>query len=802
MATDDNQANDDQQESAQQSQGQQTTTTNPYDNIAKAYNGNDVPGRRPKNPLSSFASVNYQVSLYMLTPDAYNTFILSGRQNINAFNAALAQQNIGPATGLAQNEGVFLIAQNGGINNSTNARANGFELDFYIDNLYITTATPVAGTASTAGTYNIKFQIIEPYGFSFITALKQTSEQMQLAQGVSGPNNPVKNLFVLGIRFIGYDINGAVLTGQETFNDATLDPLGIGNGIFERYLDFTIYSFKFKLDGKAVRYDIEGQVISSDAYKTKRGFAHEYVTLQADTVENALKGENGLEKSLNKQQELLFQQGKIQEKTNYKFEFAPDSEEIAQALLVNPEDNDPYILNRNASGARSTDEANERIGFATTVVPTVKNIKVPPETRIQEIVEGVIKYSSYMTSALKELYKNNPQSNPNFKDFELLSSGQRANISWFTLNAEFTNARYDSIQQDWIFDITYIIQKYDTPYVLSPYANPGKRYYGPHKVYNYWFTGQNTEVLKYEQEFNNAYFLNVVAAPDSNFHSNTPVLVGGAPSDGTRIGDLTSRPSEPVNNYTTTLYDPTGMVNATLEIMGDPDYLSAPSSSSINKLFNKFYGADGFTISGSGGQVFIEIIFKEAVDYDEKSGLLLINDQISFYSNPWNKNAQTQFIRGLVYQVRSVEHKFVQGKFTQTLSLQYADPARLQLEDVTDQGRTPEQQSTETTGNGSSPTATGGAVGDTGQRPPADAAVTDQNRTNINPNPNSPITGSANTRRDTGTNQGIADDDSVPANFTGTTYADNNYDYGSRDIVGLGGNPFGRGGILGNDIGP
>ena len=35
------------------------------------------------NPLSYFSSSTYQLSLYMLTPDAYNAFYLSGYTNIN-----------------------------------------------------------------------------------------------------------------------------------------------------------------------------------------------------------------------------------------------------------------------------------------------------------------------------------------------------------------------------------------------------------------------------------------------------------------------------------------------------------------------------------------------------------------------------------------------------------------------------------------------------------------------------------------------------------------------------------------------
>jgi hypothetical protein len=776
-----NRSDDDTGQKVQPDQNQKTQTSNTQDAISEVYYGQSVPDRRQVNPLSKFASVNYQLSLYMLTPSAYNTFINSGRRDISAFNRAISIQNIIPGSSAARNEGVFLVAQTGGINNSVEQRVDGFELDFYIDNLIINTTQAMTGTQSTAGTYNLRMSIIEPYGFSLITNLKRADQQIKLASGQPGPNNPIKNLFVLGIKFLGYDINGKLLTGQEVFGGSVLDPLASGDsdGVFARYLDFTIYSFNFKLDGKAIRYDLEGAVISSDAYKTKRGFTDTQVTVQADTVFNALKGTNGLEIALNDHQQSLYDQGKIEHPTTYTFEFAPGAEEIAEAILVNSSEYNQYLFNINASGAKNTDQADERVGLYTQVTPTVKNWKFRTQTRITEILEVVIKYSSYMTAALKEIYDNQKQPDEFTGDWVILQSGQKANIAWFSVFAEFTNPRYDTIQQDWIFDIKYIIQKYETPYVLSPYANPGARYYGPHKKYSYWFTGENTEVIKYEQTFNNAYFLNVVAAPN-NQNSNTTVKVGSSPPDGVRAGDITGRYSDAVNSYITTLFDPGSQVSASLEILGDPDYLGAPYSSSINKLFNKFYGADGFTISGSGGQVFIEIDFREAVDYDERSGLMMINDQISFYSNPWNKKEINNFIRGLVYQVSAVEHKFMRGKFTQQLTLIYCDPARLNLGDDFDFGRTTSQVADQTSGeNGTTPTASGGTAGNTGQR--RDEPTSTQNNTNTTINPSSPIAPSQVTRYNPITGGFIADEDNLPFAFTGTTYYDpNDYNLGGR----------------------
>ena len=116
------------------------------------------------------------------------------------------------------------------------------------------------------------------------------------------------------------------------------------------------------------------------------------------------------------------------------------------------------------------------------------------------------------------------------------------------------------------------VSPYETPVVLSTYAKKLPSYYGPVKRYEYWFTGQNSEVINYEQTNNNGYFL-VSLDPDlddksllqiarrSNFQQNT---------------DHTGRVyagSEAIGSLTTNLYDPKSYSNAKMTILGDPDFM-------------------------------------------------------------------------------------------------------------------------------------------------------------------------------------------------------------------------------------
>jgi hypothetical protein len=97
----------------------------------------------------------------------------------------------------------------------------------------------------------------------------------------------------------------------------------------------------------------------------------------------------------------------------------------------------------------------------------------------------------------------------------------------------------------------------------------------------------------------------------------------------------------------TSLFDPGAYASAKIKILGDPDFLMQPAASSINSLYNQYYGTDGFTVNPNGGQVFIEINFREPQDYDISTGLisLVVPYQGFFtYMTDFGTNNQPNFI--------------------------------------------------------------------------------------------------------------------------------------------------------------
>jgi hypothetical protein len=63
------------------------------------------------------------------------------------------------------------------------------------------------------------------------------------------------------------------MKGTEMFDNNTLDPNAPGNGaVFQRYYDIILTDLKFKIDGKAVTYNISAASLApAQAFGIKRG---------------------------------------------------------------------------------------------------------------------------------------------------------------------------------------------------------------------------------------------------------------------------------------------------------------------------------------------------------------------------------------------------------------------------------------------------------------------------------------------------------------------------------------------------
>ena len=623
------------------------------------------PGRRLYNPLSQFATYTYNISLYMVTPEAYDAFLQSGRRNINAFAQAAAN---------AQGEfaaGVYLVAQSGGVNNTTQRRAPGFELDYYIDNLKITSLINSVETQTSTILTTLSFQIFEPYGFSFINNLRKAQDSLQEYVAATGSEqkglqNPTRQFYVLGIKFTGYDQNGNIVdTSTNTFSD---DPAG-SNGVFQSYFDIILESVKFEITGKMTVYNIAAKMVSTgEGFGTKRGLIDLGANFEASNVYDAIEK---LKEKLNQDQQNLLNTDPpgIEHPDIYDFVYLDDMElRFKSAIVTSEADLQKYTWG--SSGPKKTEDVNDATASKATPNSRLRQFSFQGTTPIVQAINQLVSQSSYLQDALRVVYTTALQPNPQKKTENQIDPGSKTPVRWYNMSAILENAKWDNKRSDFAYKITYIISPYDTPVIQNAYSNPGVKYYGPHKRYKFWYTGKNQEIISYKQSLNNSYY-NVTLDPAlaNGLAQGGPVDIPQKPNQRVNqphLGKLDIG-AEAQNSYLNNLFDPGSWAEAKITILGDPDYLMQDSElpQNIQTVYNKFYGSDGFSIKANGGQIFIEIDFIEAVDVNTQNGIMKLNDRILFWRYP---ESISKIVEGVSYMVTSVDSTFHNGKFTQILN--------------------------------------------------------------------------------------------------------------------------------------
>jgi hypothetical protein len=650
--------------------GTQNATNNTGDNVNSSNAGStSLPGARPTNPLAQFSSYAYQLSWYMISPEAFNAYVEGGRKDINELKTA------------GGTSGVFLLAQNGGINNDGPIkRANGFDLDYSIDNLKLISQVATTMTATTTNITDISFDIHEPYGFSLPTKLRRAYQHMIPDSEINkkGANyNSLRQFFVLGIRFQGYDKDGNIADSSKYFNNST--KIVNSDGVFETLYPIMITELKFKLNGTATTYHIKAKIAPVQAaMTTARATVDNNIEIKADTVENALTFEAGggrggmvsLFGTLNFNEEKAAKARKDKDGNPgipnvYKVRYIGDTALFRSANFNSPADTDKK--KQSMSSASKQSQVNDHTAVKTVSDPIIRKITIDRGTSTLQAINNIVKKSSYLEDALRLV--NNSVESPSTETSSpesTVTPGATSNtLRWYNVTPEVKVKGWDGSINDYAYEITYVIQPYDTPAATTPYGKVSK-YTGPHKRYDYWFTGKNTEITGYSQSFDLTYFL-TGNPPDGNPASDQ----GNAtvPNyDNKRTGQDTTGKigdgNETQNSYMTSLYDPNAYTDVKIDILGDPDYLMTEAAPSANEPYNQYYSNENYTINPNGGQVFIEVNFNEGVDYDNQTGLLKINESILFYDFGY---AVPENINGVCYFVERVDSSFSKGKFSQQL---------------------------------------------------------------------------------------------------------------------------------------
>lgn len=650
--------------------------------------GDKFPNKRQYNPLSKFSSSTYRISLYALSADSYNSYFVNGKWILKDLDL-LIQSAGAPA------------------NSPNNPRNQFFDLDFYIDNLEITTATNGKDTRVASNMTLIRFQIFEPYAMSFPSRLVAAQE---VAQKKSKIKRPVTDQsmallcpYLLVLRFYGYDNQGNVVSKPFDMPDTADYGKTDVDAAFERAFPIVITKMSFKLERTTTVYNIEARLLNEQvAYGLKRGVIPKSIAISADTVENALgakkvsaatqsvsslsrtnadilttiqnkNASNGLIDALNNLQTVELtnpSKGEAKQKIPDKYSIVIDSDsKVGSALIVDKDFYSKYYAP--TVPVTNVNQVNDRTAYfkRAKIEKQKRIINLAPGTSILSAIDQIIGQSTYIRDAM--VYFDEEKLQPTNTNDSLVAdtangqNQQSKDFEWYIVRPLVKIIDYDFSKNDYAYDVTYVIQKYRVPYIRSLMLQYQTGYHGPHKIYQYWYTGENTEVLSYEVNYNLLYFNTRILSTEGGIvESNDTAPVGILPStDSSPAGKLPGS-LELQNTVKTYLYSPSEQIKANIKILGDPDFIMPVESGSLSDMLAKWYGPS-FSINANTGQVFIEIGFNEVIDYSKSTGLLEPKNNIKFWNYPEDIEAQTK--GRMVYMVTNVTSRLSNGVFTQDL---------------------------------------------------------------------------------------------------------------------------------------
>ena len=613
------------------------------------------------NVLAQYASYTYRASVYLMSADAYKTMCQTQQKNL---------------------QGSKLLFQSGGA--PVTGRNEYFSNDYYIDKISLESVISGKGTNQAHNVNQIKMTVIEPNGITLINNMDKALNA-ELGSDAKKKNFNAQQ-YLLVIRFYGYDDAGNLVQANKPNPYGFTDPAAF----VEKFYPMCITNIRFKVANKLVEYDIEATAPNYNInVGSNRGSIPYNVELSSGTVKDILAGDvstvtppdastttntnsttapaapekanaaksvkttirQGLMAALNAYQAELVTNGTYTYPDTYSVEFANPS--IASASIVSKGADKKSKPMTNATTAAGTIDPNKQ-----SMDNASKTVSIVAGTQIVQALDLILRSSSYITDQASVVIGENNQ-------VQQSNGAPAQNLAWYKISLQSTPKQYDYKRNDYAYDIKYVISAYKINQMVSDYFLSPK-YKGVHKQYNYWFTGENTEVLAYEQNYNALYSAVLSGGPGGQFVSEA-IKRNFQPRSGESSQGAAGRTNEIGANAADYLYNPNDLQNVTLQIVGDPAWLQQGEAfcgvTAQNFNFSPFL-PDG-TINFDSQQTLFEILINTPQDYNLSTGLIDPNSQSTIFQN----GAQTPGAarQSYVYLANNCTSEFVKGKFTQVL---------------------------------------------------------------------------------------------------------------------------------------
>ena len=690
----------------------------------------DAAGKGPiMNPLHSYPSYTYGLSLALMTPEEYNDVVSTQKYTSNRVIIASAGRYAGVESitgGVSTSSGPF-------------ARAKYFDEDFYFENLNLKTIIGMNEVTRGTNAVEIAFSVIEPFGVTLFNRIVHLCTDLKIENYAEAP-------YMLQIDFFASNDAGEIvgaIPGQTKRIPIRLQKFDIkitnkgaeysfiatpyGHSALEQSVMTTPAHFEVlagTVDGFFKSNEVELSLINSMAQREAAvaqnnqniASANQIVqqqqligsSLLGSGVQTQINTTNQVNTSLvttnqtasadpvyrvksygtaiNAWQKELAKNNKQQYEDTYQFIFDPA---IAGANFnlsgkLSPKDaamadvNDTISIRQGNTG-KETDALNYN----------TKIFSINAGTSIDQIINYVIRNSSYVQDQLVV-----PEE---FTDPTQLADAKKkfANepFKWFKIIPTITvdHTKYDQVRKVWARTYTYNVVTHEVWNTKLP-TMPQGVWKDPVKAYNYYYTGQNIDILSVDIDFNNLYFnavtayknsiANLSGVPTNIQDQQVDAAVDGIPDPANAIqpnrikpqvldararatgGEITPRAAASVDAEQS-IYSAIGgdMINVTMKIIGDPHfikqdelYYSPNSTAPTPPSSDPRLIADG-SLQMDNREVYCQFKYLTPSDIDENTGLMKF-DSMSMPS----------LFNGM-FKIQVVESVFSGGKFEQTLEM-------------------------------------------------------------------------------------------------------------------------------------
>lgn len=647
--------------------------------VKPSSSSNSPKQRGIQNPLENFASYTTLFTLAALK---------AGQETNNPFSYRNS------SFGLKQ-----VVFSSAGRYDSARAGTAYGTPEYFVNNFEILSSVTGSQQTGSSNTTKFSFEVYEPYSLGMFL------QSLQVAATAAGYANYLAGAyFVLILDFVGYDQDGNIYKGAKS-----------------KYFPIKLTNTSFSVNEGGSVYKVDAVPFNHSGFSTVHNTLYNDISITGSTVKDLLSGdERSLTYVLNE-----FEEKQVREKQKgipdrYEVHFPETSSSPIPGVdpgsggsraTVNSSNQkviglkavlgfDPTEFGDNTIGSASfnfkidsggnyvTPKAEDVYDPKTgkvdrdkvTIEPEVRTFQYSQGQTIVELIQQCILESNYAAKALSG--KN------------LDETGR---INWFRVDIQMQLLEYDEVRQDYAKRIIYRVM----PYKLhaSLFTNPSAEPPGYDqlmqtivKQYNYIYTGQNNDLLKFDIQLNNAFYTAAaataphdsgrVANQDQKGSGEEKVVKqvraegeSGAAAAAGETGGLPAKPSSDAiklpfggsgnltaeqvvaNNFQVAFLQSakSELVMIDAEILGDPYWLM---DSGMGGYFAGPGSSDQVTADETAdyetGDTYIYIRFRTPIEPKEQSGdYLFVNQEDSPFSG--------------IYRVTQVSSKFSDGTFKQSL---------------------------------------------------------------------------------------------------------------------------------------